>query len=112
MTKLEYWRVTRKLTIKELARKAGIDRSTITRLENGKAVKGVTLGKLAEALLVDPTLLQGEHVPDRGGLSPEELEASVAEGRVAYARGETYSDEEMDEFIEALIAETHSQKAS
>src|SRR5579859_5066115 len=51
MNVLKRLRMQRHLTLKELADKAAIDPATVSLVENGRRkARGVTLGKLAEAL--------------------------------------------------------------
>jgi len=58
---LKAWREQRLLTQRELAEKAGVDQSTIVRVErSGKAPRFGTLRKLAKALEVAPQLLRRE----------------------------------------------------
>jgi len=53
MNKLTYWRGKRKMTIRELAQKSGLNPSSIVRIEQGRRAYVATLGKLVEALELD-----------------------------------------------------------
>jgi transcriptional regulator with XRE-family HTH domain len=58
MNKLAIWRATRKLTVRQLAEKAGLNPATVSRIELGKVKANVlTLGKLADALEIPITEL-------------------------------------------------------
>ena len=58
MNKLKYWRLKRAISVRELATKSGVDKNTISRLENGNKGYSVTLGKLAIALEIEFEELQ------------------------------------------------------
>lgn len=55
MNKLEYWRATRRLTVRQLAEKSGISPKAISQIERGRVqhTYSSTLGKLAQALDID-----------------------------------------------------------
>ena len=55
---LLYWRMQRGLIQKVLAERAGVDRATVARLEQGGQARLDTISKLAEALGVSPADLQ------------------------------------------------------
>lgn len=64
MTKIEYWRMKRGMTQTALSARSGVSLGTINRIErHGRKPFGVTVGKLAEALGVDPLVLLGEDTP-------------------------------------------------
>lgn len=60
--KLKRWRLARLLSIRELAKKSGVNHSAISEMERGKRQPHPkTLEKLARALEVEPIeLLEGE----------------------------------------------------
>jgi DNA-binding Xre family transcriptional regulator len=55
---LLYWRTQRGLLQQQLAEKAGVDRATVARLEQGKKARVDTIARLAKALGVSPAALQ------------------------------------------------------
>jgi transcriptional regulator with XRE-family HTH domain len=56
---LRRWRTQANLTQPQLARRAGVARETIARIENGRAARHGVLLRLAEALRVPPSVLTG-----------------------------------------------------
>ena len=54
---LRYWRRQANLTQPQLARRAGVARETIARIENGRLASWVVLTRLADVLQVPPTAL-------------------------------------------------------
>lgn len=57
MTRLEQLRLDGRLSVQALAEKAGVTKQTIYNLEAGKSAQVDTLGKLADALGVQPSEL-------------------------------------------------------
>jgi transcriptional regulator with XRE-family HTH domain len=57
---LHYWRTKRALLQRELAERAGVDLTTVQRLERGLSSRLHTVRKLAEVLGVDPADLMGQ----------------------------------------------------
>jgi len=66
MNRLEYLRSSAGFTLEELAEKSGVNRDTISRIENGRKARSLTLGKLARALGVDLMELADLISDDRG----------------------------------------------
>ena len=69
--RLKRWRERRTLTMEELARRAGVGRATIYRIEHGADAQLSTVRKLATALDVDPVELLGDE-PERSRPAREE----------------------------------------
>jgi transcriptional regulator with XRE-family HTH domain len=60
LPRLRMLRQRRLLTIEQLAERAGVNKNTISRIENGaEAPQAATIRKLARALEVDPEQLMG-----------------------------------------------------
>src|ERR687884_92827 len=57
---LRYWRIRRALLQEQLAKKAGVDPSSVWRGENGQPLRLDTVAKLAAVLQVDPADLMAE----------------------------------------------------
>ncbi len=55
---LRFWRMKRGLTLEELAEKSGINRDTISRMEHGRKARPSSIGRLANALEVEPDILE------------------------------------------------------
>jgi transcriptional regulator with XRE-family HTH domain len=62
---LSEWRISRVMSQSELADKASVARSTITRAERGEIVSFENVRKIAQALSITPQQLQ--HAPTEGG---------------------------------------------
>jgi transcriptional regulator with XRE-family HTH domain len=58
MNALRRWRLKRNLTLDQLSEKSGLTRDTISRIENGRMARSTTIGKLANALEVEPEELE------------------------------------------------------
>lgn len=70
MNKLRYLRAQAGLTLEELADQSGVNRDTISRIENGRKARSLTFGKLAKVLGVD-LLDFGELISDDRGPKQE-----------------------------------------
>jgi transcriptional regulator with XRE-family HTH domain len=67
LARLAALRQSRFLSQAELAKLAGVSKTTINRLEHGGHAQGRTVRKLAQALGVEPVALVTEERPDAGG---------------------------------------------
>lgn len=107
MTKLEHWRIRRKLSIKDLSDQSGVNRATITRIEHGNVnPSGKTLGRLAETLEVDPVELL-ETANKETGPSWDEHELAEAHFRIESNAGkpavsQEQAKAEIERFFEQL----------
>jgi len=63
VNKVRYWRIKRGLTLEQLAEKSGVNRDTISRIENGRIARPLTMGKLALALEIEPKELFEDEKP-------------------------------------------------
>lgn len=105
------WRLHRGLSQEELAKRAGLTRVALVRIETGKArARALTLNKLAVALDIERSRLEAGPpspfasgvFPDRSGLAGDDRHRLIVEGLSLMLRADSGNLSRMIEFMRKL----------